>query len=360
MVGIVLLLAITTLVSIPLLLVLHALNIGTIGCLIGLTGFYCYLGLARGLNSAWKMSLTYLINNVAMIAALIVVFGVFQVHSAVAAIAIWGLANLAPLVMELFRPMPLRFHFHLISRRVLLEISRFAMPMIVSSAAFAIWYGIDLLLVENLAQHASGSYAAAKTLSQLYVFVPSAITLVLMPRVAAANLSKSLRYLAGGILLALLVSLAGFAIVDIWGQKIISLIFGHGYIDAFGPLVILSIGMCFVSVNAVLEGFLIGRGQPNLAAQAMVVAMVSTGVIGYWFISSKGAIGASLAFTIGAALATITMQYKTWRFLLKGGSGPEQGTQQFMDVTDPALATVTLKKPSQKANKSDREGRADA
>ncbi len=351
-VGIVLLLVLTVLVSVPLLAVLHSLNIGAISCIIGLTGFYFYLGLARGVNSAWKMSLTYLINNVALIAALIVVFGFLHIHSAMAAIVIWGLANLAPLAIELFRPMPLRFHFRLISKRVLLEITRFAIPMIVSSGAFAIWFGIDLLLVENLAPNAAGSYAAAKTLGQLYVFVPSAITLVLMPRVAAANLSKSLRYLAGGIFIALLVSLTGFAIVDIWGQKVISLIFGRGYIDAYGPLVILSVGMCIVSVNTVLEGFLIGRGQPNLAAQAMVVAMVSTGVLGYWFVSWRGAIGASLAFTVGAALATVIMQYKTWRFLRKGGNNAASEPQQFMDVTDPSLATVTLKKPRQKETTS--------
>lgn len=362
-VGAILLLGITLLVSIPILQVLHALDIGAISCIIGLAGFYCYLGLARGLNSAWKMSLSYLVNNASMIVALIVVFGFLHIHTAMAAIVIWGLTYLAPLVMELFRSMPLRFRFHLISKHVLLELVRFAIPMIVSSGAFSIWYGIDIILVENLAPGAAGSYAAAKTLGQLYVFVPSAITLVMMPRVAAANLSKSLRYLALGVAVALLVSLTGFAIVDIWGQKIISLIFGRAFIGAYSPLVILSIGMCIASVNTILEGFLIGRGRPQLAAQAMIVAMVSTGVLGYWFVSWRGGVGASLAFTVGAALAALVMQYKTWRFVLKEGKTPApEGEKaaapelrQFMDVTDPALAAVTLKMPIQKARKSDRE-----
>lgn len=351
--GIALLLIVTLLVSVPLLWVLHALNIGTISCIIGLAGFYFYLAMARGLNSAWKMSLTYIINNVALVAALIVVFGIFKIHSAVAAITIWGLTNLAPLVMELFRPMPLRFHPHLISKRLLLEMARFAFPMVISSGAFAIWYGIDLLIVENLYPHAAGSYAAAKTLGQLYIFVPSAITLVLMPRVAAANLSKSLRYLAVGVLIALLVSLAGFAIVDIWGQKVISLIFGYSYIDAYHPLMILSIGMCIVSINTVLEGFLIGRGQPNRAAQALVVAMISTGLLGFLLIPRIGAVGASLAFTIGAALATIVMQYKTYQFLrseVQNFKAPASALQMHVDVTDPALSTITLNNSSQKSS----------
>ena len=73
--------------------------------------------------------------------------------------------------------------------------------------------------------------------------------------------------------------------------------------------------MCIVSINTVLEGFLIGRGRPKLAAQALVVAMVSITVIGYWLISWKGVIGACFAFTIGAFLSTAVMQYRTWRFL---------------------------------------------
>jgi O-antigen/teichoic acid export membrane protein len=352
-VGIALLLVATLLVSIPVLWALHALNIGTISCVIGLAGFYCYLALARGLNSAWKMSLTYIINNVVLVAALIVVFAMLKIHSATAAIVIWGLANLAPLVMELFRPMPLRFNRRLISGRMLLEMARFSFPMVISSGAFAIWYGIDLLLVENLYPHLAGSYAAAKTMAQLYIFVPSAITLVLMPRVAAASLGKSLRYLAIGVLIALLVSLAGFVVVDVWGQKVISVIFGRSYIAAYQPLVILSVGMCIVSINTVLEGYLIGRGQPKLAAQATVVAMVSSAVLGYWLISWYGAVGASLAFTIGSALATMVMQYRAWQFLrheVQEYSAQVQASdlQQFVDVTDPSLATVTLNSTGQK------------
>jgi O-antigen/teichoic acid export membrane protein len=290
------------------------------------------------------MSLTYIINNVVLIAALIVVFGLFKIRTATIAIAIWGLANLAPIVMEFFRPMPLRFHHRLASKQVLLELARFAVPMVISSGAFAIWYGIDLLMVQNIYPHSSGSYAVAKTLTQLYIFIPAAITLVLMPRVAALELNKSKRYLAGGILIALLVSLVGLAIVDIWGQKIIMLTFGRNYIDAYRPLVILSVGMCIVSINTILEGFLIGRGQPNLAAQALVVAMISTSVIGYWLISWKGLIGAGLAFTIGAAISLMVMLYNTWHFLTREKqitSKRQSGSNQAVDVTSILLRTTS-------------------
>lgn len=314
-VGFALVLLTSLLISVPVLGLMHALDIGTISCIIGLAGFYCYLAIVRGLNSAWKMGLTYVLNNVVLVVVLVVVFEFFKIRSTAAALVIYGLSNLAPLALEMFRPMTLRFHFNLISHKTLLELTRFAIPIVISSGAFAIWFGVDLLLVQNFSPHESGSYAAAKTLAQVYIFVPTAITMVLMPRVAALDLEKSKRYVVSGALIALLISLFGFAIIYIAGLRIIAIAFGYRYIDAYVPLVVLSIGMCILSVYMVIEGFVIGHGRPKLTAQALLVAMTSTLVSSFWLVSRLGAIGASLAFTIGAASGLIVMLYNTWLFL---------------------------------------------
>jgi len=342
-IGGALLLVITLVISVPILELLHALNIGVISCIVGLTGFYCYLGMAWGLNSSWKISLTYIINNVVLVIALVVVFSLFGIRSSMVAIVIWGLANLAPIAMEFFRPMALRFHPDMISKAVLLELGRFAVPTVISSGAFAIWFGIDLLLVQNLHPHATGSYAAAKTLAQVFVFVPVALNMVLMPRAAAMNHEKSKRYLAGGTLVALCISLCGVAIIYLWGQRLITLVFGYGYSDAYLPLLFLGVGMCIVAVNTVVEGFLIGRGQPHVAAQALVVAMISTCVTGFWLISWLGAIGASLAFTIGGAFAASVMLTKTWRFLRKEDqvAGRERSDAHQRHVADRDMPSTT-------------------
>ncbi len=315
LVGFAIVLVTSLFIAVPVLRFMHALDIGTISCIIGLAGFYCYLAIVRGLNNAWKMGLTYVLNNVVLVAGLVVIFELFKIRTTVAALVIYGLSNLAPLALELFRPMTLRFHFNLISRKTLLELTRFAIPVVISSGAFAIWFGVDLLLVQNFSPHQSGSYAAAKTLAQVYMFVPTAITMVLMPRVAALDLEKSKRYVVGGALIALLISLCGFEIIYLDGPRIITIAFGYRYIDAYLPLVVLSVGMCILSVYMVFEGFVIGRGRPKLTAQALLVAMTSTIVCSFWLVSSLGPIGASLAFTIGAAFGLIVMLYNTWLFL---------------------------------------------
>src|SRR6266568_2120801 len=352
LVGFAIVLVITLFIAVPVLRLMHALDIGTISCVIGLAGFYCYLAIVRGLNSAWKMSLTYILNNVVLIVVLVVVFEFFGIRTTTAALVIYGLASLVPIALELFKPVNLRFRPSLISSHTLIELGRFAGPMVISSGAFAIWFGIDLLLVQNFSPHASGSYAAAKTLAQAFIFVPAAITMVLMPRVAALDIDKSKRYVAGGALVSLLVSLCGLAIVYVGGTKLIALAFGSRYSDAYLPLVVLSVGMCILSVYMVIEGFVIGRGRPKLTAQALLVAMTSTILSSFWLVSWLGAIGASLAFTIGAAFGLIVMLYNTWLFLneekhlrakLQSGSTPA------VDFSD-KLQNTNSEEPSERKN----------
>lgn len=315
LVGFGIVLVATLLIAVPLLMLMHALDFGTISCVIGLAGFYCYLAIVRGLNSAWKMSLTYVLNNVVLLVVLVAVFEFFNIRTTEAALVIYGLSNLAPLALELFRPINLRFHPRLISGRTLLELGRFAVPMVISSGAFAIWAGVDLIFVQNFSPHQSGSYAAAKTLAQAFIFIPAAISMVLMPRVAALDRDKGKRYVFGGALVSLLVSLFGLALIYVDGPKIIAVIFGSRYSDAYFPLLVLSVGMCILSVYTIIEGFIIGRGRPKLTAEALLVAMTSTVVSGFWLVSWLGALGASMAFAVGASFGLAVMLYKTWNFL---------------------------------------------
>jgi len=316
LVGVALLLTVSLLISVPILWLLHALDLGTMICIVGLTVFYSYVAVVRGLGSAWKLSLNYVLSNVALIIALFVVLGFFKLRTVTAALVIFGLTNaIQILILELIKPAALRFRPNLVSKGVLLGLARFAMPIVVATGTYTIWSGIDMLVIENFNPSAAGSYAAAKTLSGAFIFVPSAISMVLMPRVAALGPDKSKRYCAGAVLVALLVSLIGLVIVALWGNTLIALTFGHRYSDAYFPLLGLSTGMTIYSVYAIVETFIIGRGRPNLSVQAMVVALVSTGVTTFWLASRLGPLGASLAFAIGAALGTAVLLFTTWRFL---------------------------------------------
>ncbi len=315
-VGLIVVLMLSLLLSVPILWALHALDIGTIICIVCLAIFNGYFYIARGLGSAWKMSLSNALSNILLIIALFVVIGIFKMRTATAALVIYGLADVVPLLLlELIEPMPLRFRPSILSKAVLLEIARFALPLVIATGTYSVWYETDVLLVGNFVPHLAGSYAAAKTLTQAFIFVPSAITMVLMPKAASSDLNKSKRYVLGGVLIAFVLCLGGIGIVDVWGHQLIALTFGQRYSDAYLPLLVLSVGMSFYSIYILLEGFIIGRGQPKLAVRALSVSLVSTGALGFWLTPRMGMFGASLAFTIGAVLSTVVIGISTWRFI---------------------------------------------
>jgi len=314
--GLAILLISSLLFTTPILWLMHALDFGTISCIIGLTVFYGYLAAVRGLGSAWKMGLTYALSNVALIIALFVVLGLFRLHTATAAVAIFGLTDFAPiLVLELIRPMVLRFRPGLISKSVLLELARFATPIVIATGAYTIWFGIDVLLIQIFLPHEAGDYAVAKTVSGAFLFVPAAITMVLMPRVAVLEADKRKWYSMGAGAVAFLISLIGVGIVGVWGHQLIALLFGQRYSHAYPSLLVQSIGMSFFSIYAILEGLAIGCGRPRLAVQALGVALASTSITCFWLIFWFGALGASLSFALGAALGTAVMLLSTWLFL---------------------------------------------
>ncbi len=317
LVGAAVLLPISLFVSVLGLWLLHELNLGTILCIVGLSGFSFYFALARGMNNAWKMGLTYLLSNTVQMVLIVVVLGLFGLRTPTVALMVYGLTFLSPFILELFRPSALRFRPSLISKSTLLELARFAIPVVSANAVYTIWIGTDILLVQNFIPHAAGSYAAAKTLASAFIFIPSAITVVLMPRVAKQGLNKSKSYTAGAILATFVLCLIGLVIVAVWGHELIALTFGRRYSDAYLPLLVMSAGMGLYSVYILLEAFIVGRGRPIFAVTALSTALVSTGITGLWLTPSLGMLGASFSFYIGAALGTTVMLFNAWYIMHK-------------------------------------------
>lgn len=315
-VGIGGLLVLTLIASIPILLISKALDIGNLVSVVGLTCFFCYVALARGTSNALKMGLGYILTNTGLIVGLLVIMGLLHIRTATVALTIYGLANLLPLlIIEALKPTKVSFRLGLVSKQVLWELAKFSWPLVVANGAYTLWFSTDQLFVQGFVPQASGDYGAAKTLSQAFIFIPTAIALVLMPKVASMSRSKSKRYGLAAVLVAFGLSLVGVIIVALGGHLIISLTYRAGYKDAYLPLLILSIGMTLYSVYLVLEGFLVGLGRPGLHAKAMTVAMVSAIGLSFWLTPQLGTLGASLAFTTGAAIGLVILLFNTWRFL---------------------------------------------
>lgn len=316
--GFGIILAASLLVSVVAMLLLDAFDIGTLFAVIGLSVFFIYISVMRGLSNAWKMGLSYISTNVVLLLIAVIVLGFLNLATATIALVIYGLANCVPLVLlELVRKTPLKFRRELVSRQSLFELGKFSIPLIMANGAYTLWFGMDTVLIEALNPTYLSAYGIAKVLSQAFVFVPTAFSLVLMPKVAAMELKKSVRFCAFAAAAAFGVTLVGVLLVWLVGQPVISLLFNGKYADAYTPLLILGVGMSIYSVYLIVEGFMVGHGQPGSHAQAMTMAVIVATIVGVLLIPSTGLVGASLSFSLGATCGTGVLLFNFWRFLKK-------------------------------------------
>ncbi len=76
------------------------------------------------------------------------------------------------------------------------ELTRFAVPALVSGTAYGAILGFDVFFVRLFAPEAVADYGAARSLTLPLLLVPFALSVVLLPRVAAASPERQARALA--------------------------------------------------------------------------------------------------------------------------------------------------------------------
>jgi O-antigen/teichoic acid export membrane protein len=171
-------------------------------------------------------------------------------------------------------------------------------------------FSIDLLHVEYfLSAESVGYYSAAAVFAKLTYLFSVALSAVLLPSLAralkqnqserAAALTKdSLRYV---IIFLLLINI----IVGINAEGIITLFFGSRFLAAAPILLILIVGLSFVTMMAVINTIMIAQNR-MLDSMIMVVALVAIDVVlNRLLIPQWRMVGAAAATSVTGLLGTI-------------------------------------------------------
>ncbi len=165
---------------------------------------------------------------------------------------------------------------------------------------------IDLLVLSAVASAAAvGQYAVAIAVTSVFLLVPSALSDVLFPRIAALSASgasetrsfveaKSLRHTVLLVLLALVV-LTGPLVV------LVVPVYGAGFRPAIELALILLPGIALLGVTGVMSATIVGRGRPQYALYtALIVTPLTLGAYAL-LIPALDARGAALAKTLSCA-----------------------------------------------------------
>lgn len=182
-------------------------------------------------------------------------------------------------------------------------------PLIFIMIFGTVYTKIDILLVKNLLGNDDlGIYSAAVRLTEVWYFIPIAVTVSLFPAIVnaktytegrqegeyASRVEKICGLLAfGSILLGIFVTFTS--------KYIVSILYKTDYIEAAPVLAVFIWCLLFVSFNVISLKWLMMEDEILLSLYRTVAGLVVSFVITYIFVKFYGIIGAAVGTLIGYA-----------------------------------------------------------
>jgi O-antigen/teichoic acid export membrane protein len=285
---------------------------GVLAVLVGMTWFSAAMAVYRGLDAVGHMAALYVGGNLLQLVLVLLLCGALGLAVPDLALGLYGFAWLGVLLfLERQRLAELRSSVRLLAQAsaVLGPLGRLWAPLAVAQAGYTLWVWADVVLVDSLlGSAAAGQYALARTIGTVFLLVPEAAALVLVPYVAArgqAAAGTTLRLLA----VAAAVSAGLLAGVLLVAPPLLTVLAGGAYAAATAPLPGVAVGMALYALYLVLEGHAVGAGRPGAHVAGILVmaaVMLGTGVL---WLPALGVAGAGWACTAAAlaGLATLVL-----------------------------------------------------
>lgn len=325
------------------------LLVGLVVNLVNIAVFETYVATQRGLSRFTMIGAYYSLANLLQLLAILLA-GILGLRSASLFLVFYGLSAIAALgLMRLASPTPLAIRPATVAWRHMVRIARYVAPIVVQGIFYAFWWSADLILIQHLLQHdATGNYAAAKTLTQVLILPPIAISMTASPRIARLPESALRPYLARllGLAAAVIVPLAiGLALLQ---RPLTSLFFGPRYahvLDALDPLVV---GVAIYGFYLVMASFWGALGRPAIGAIATAAGTLVTVGLALVLIPRLGLLGGGVGFAAGAATqAAVIAGYTVWGLYstatVRIGHLPDQAMLRLDDM--PSDASWPARRP---------------
>lgn len=299
-------LALSTIVGVPAAALFGGLDgwmtLALAANLLGVCVLETYKEALRGLER-FTISSIYLGLAAALQLVAILLAGAAGWRSPSLFLTLYGLSSVGAWGMvQLVRPVPLKWSVAALSSTKIRQILRFIAPLVIQTAFYAVWFGVDLILVRQwLSVDAAGTYAVAKTVTLGLTLPGGTVARVAGPRLARLEGDVLLRYAAAVGVLGTAVTVASLLALVAVGPDLLRLIFGSRYSVPSAALTLLAVGMAVHGLYLLLDGGWIARGRTDVPAITTAVGMVVTVPLCLLFVPRLGLAGGGLGFSAGAA-----------------------------------------------------------
>jgi O-antigen/teichoic acid export membrane protein len=162
---------------------------------------------------------------------------------------------------------------------------------------------VDLFLVGGLSDaHALGLYGAASKISSIVIIVSNSYLMVLLPDLSSALTPEIVRKKQRNSFLIVGLFVLGIAVLAMFSDLIVFLIFGNGFAGAGALVRIMCIGLFFTVMAYPLNATLFAWNRSEVFPLMSGIAILALVVGNAFLIPLWGAAGAAAAFGIGGAV----------------------------------------------------------
>ncbi len=299
---------VTLLIAVPVLFNLSTLGVGILVVFTGETLFYAYWGLSSGFLDPRRLTTAYLGSNIVQIIATVLLIEVLGIRSPTLALSIYGLSYLLPLGLLIFYwPMPGHLRPRLIQRRVIGELLRFSVPIWISQTCYVLNVSLDLLLLERFVSAGQlGAYSLSKTLATVFIFIPTGISTLLMPKVAALPSGSHRQVLVKMLGVSLLINALGLIAYMPLVNPFTEHVFGSSYIVMAAVSILLALDSIASGTHGLVTAVFVGSGRPQIESASRIAALAVTASCAALLIPPYGILGAAITMLTGKLVSLVT------------------------------------------------------
>lgn len=297
----------TMIVSIPVLMALGVFNIGTMVVILGITVFYAYWGLSRGLLASGRLTIAFLGSNLVQLLATFVLIYMLQIQSVTLALVIYGLSYFLPLtLLQIYKPLPTYLSFDLVDQATIKQLLKFSWPIWISHTAYMFSISVDVILLKMFSGvQVVGVYSAAKTTSMVFMFVPMAIATLIMPKTATLSRTAYAGLLKKSIIGSVIINVLGLVAYLALIRWFILTMFGSEYVVDMTVYIVLALGAIIGSIGTIIAAVLVGAGRPRFETVSNIIGLTTIAVGGLLLVPIYGIIGMAVALLMGAVTTTL-------------------------------------------------------
>lgn len=193
------------------------------------------------------------------------------------------------------------------TRVQLLTLMKTAMPTLLTGLAYSGIVGLDTYLVRLVNPHLVAGYGAAKTLAAPFLLVSLAITTIIQPETARADLRSAIALRRRILRLGACGGAVAIAACWTFSGPAVHIVYGTRYAEAATTLSWLGTGTTLLGLYTLLQMWCWGRGRYTAPLASLGTGALAAIGCNILLVPHLGARGAGVAVCLGTTVATLLL-----------------------------------------------------